>query len=96
VAGQIYSLYLLRCADGSLYTGIAIDVERRILEHQHGTGAKYLRGRGPLRLEFARQVGSRADASRLECRVKGLARTDKEALIAGRVTLDDLTGISAV
>lgn len=96
MSGRTYSLYVLRCADGSLYTGIAIDVQRRILEHQRGTGAKYLRGRGPLRLEFSRPVGSRADASRLESRVKNLARTDKEALIAGQATLDELTGVSAV
>lgn len=85
-----YSLYLLRCGDGSLYTGIAIDVERRLREHQNGAGAKYLRGRGPLRIEFCAPVGNHARALRLEHRVKRLARSAKEALIAGRVTLDEL------
>lgn len=86
-----YSLYLLRCRDGSLYTGIATDVERRLAEHDSGPrGAKYLRGRGPLRLEFVRPIGDRSAASRAERRVKGLSRTDKEALLSGELTLADL------
>ena len=86
-----YSLYLLRCGDGSLYTGIAIDVERRLHEHQSGAGAKYLRGRGPLQLAYHAHVGNRAMASRLEHRVKRLDRRAKEALIAGRLGLEKLT-----
>lgn len=86
-----YSLYILRCGDGTLYTGIAIDVQRRLDAHECGArGAKYLRGRGPLRLEFALPVGDRAAASRAEVRVKRLGRSGKEALIEGRVSLDDV------
>jgi putative endonuclease len=86
-----YSIYLLRCGDGSLYTGIAIDVARRICEHQDGLrGAKYLRGRGPLELVFQQQVGARDIASRLEYRVKRLGRPRKEALISGQLRLGDL------
>lgn len=77
-----WSVYLLRCGDGSLYTGIAIDVARRLAEHEAGArGAKYLRGRGPLELAFSQQVGDRSAASRLEYRIKRLSREQKEMLI---------------
>jgi len=88
----VFSLYIVRCADNSLYTGIAADVGKRMAEHESGPrGAKYLRGRQPLKLEYTREVGDRALASRLEYRVKRLSRTQKEALIAGRKSLDQLT-----
>jgi putative endonuclease len=89
-AGE-YSLYIVRCSDGSLYTGIATDVDRRLREHQSGKrGAKYLRGKGPLQLEFAECLGDRRTASQVECRVKQLERWRKEDLIAGRFSLHDL------
>lgn len=84
-----WHLYLVRCADGSLYTGIATDVDRRFAEHQAGRGAKYLRGRGPLRLVFHRSAGDRAMALRLEYRVKRLAKADKERLIRGQCPLPE-------
>ena len=53
-----YSVYLVRCRDGSLYTGIATDVERRLKEHEASPrGAKYLRGKGPLTLIYEREIG---------------------------------------
>ncbi|MEX2257658.1 MAG: GIY-YIG nuclease family protein [Woeseia sp.] len=80
---QPYSLYLVRCRDGTLYTGIATDVQRRISEHGgHGRGAKYLRGRGPLELVFECAVGDRSLASRVERLVKQLPRLQKERLVA--------------
>ncbi len=86
-----YSVYIVRCADGSLYTGIAVDVARRIDEHECGRrGARYLRGRGPLKLEFAERVGDRGAATRIELRLKRLAKPDKERLIAGERTLGNL------
>lgn len=91
MGSPVYSLYIVRCADDSLYTGIAADVDRRLSEHASSArGSKYLRGRGPLRLEFARQVGDRAKASALEYRVKQLGKAQKEALISGQDSLDDL------
>ena len=73
---------MLRCADDSLYTGIATDVERRVSEHAGGTrGAKYLKGRLPVTLVFRCEVGDRSIAQRLEYRIKRLAKTDKERLI---------------
>lgn len=82
-----WSLYLVRCSKGSLYTGITTDVERRFEEHCNGSGAKYLRGRGPLRLEFQCSAGNRSDALRLEHMVKRLDKNLKEALLR-EVTAD--------
>ena len=86
-----YSLYIVRCSDGSLYTGIAVDVERRIREHESGPrGAKYLRGKGPLHLVYSATLGDRGTAQQVEYRVKQLERERKEALIAGQCTLADV------
>jgi putative endonuclease len=78
-------LYLVRTAGGSLYTGITTDVPRRLAEHQAGApkGARSLRGKGPLTLEFQSQAGNRAMASRLEWAIKQWPRDQKEALIRG-------------
>lgn len=87
----VYSVYILRCVDGSLYTGIAIDVEKRLEEHADGPrGAKYLRGRTPLELLFRSVVGDRSAASRVEHQIKKLRRVDKLALIDGRLSIGDL------
>ena len=76
-------LYLLRCANGDLYTGITTDVERRLQQHRNNQGAKRLRGRGPLELVFSCHVGNRSEAQKLEYRIKKLPKVDKEALIQG-------------
>ena len=69
-------LYLVRCRDGSLYTGITTDVARRFAEHQGNgdVGAKYLRGRGPLVLVFQKKLGSRSLALGVESKVKKLSK----------------------
>ena len=86
-----YSLYIIRCADGSLYTGISTDVARRLREHESGKrGSRYLRGKGPLQLEYSATLGSRGRAQQLEYRVKRLEREQKEALIAGAFSLEEL------
>lgn len=74
-------LYILRCKDGSLYTGITTDVERRLEAHQKGKGAKYTRGRGPLELVYRETCGSHSDALRREREVKALPREQKMELI---------------
>ena len=85
-----YTLYILRCADGSLYTGIARDVTARLEEHRNGKrGAKYLRGRAPFRLVFEHPAGNRGAAQRLEFHVKRLPRSTRLDLAAGRVSLDE-------
>ena len=86
-----YALYLLRCADGSLYTGIATDPERRLAEHESSPrGAKRLRGRGPLTLVFSQTVGDRGRAQALEACVKRLPRRDKLRLAAGTLSLAEI------
>lgn len=76
-------VYILRCADGTLYTGIATDVTRRVAEHNAGAprGARYTRGRLPVILAHAEAVGGRAEASRREREIKLLPRAAKLALI---------------
>ena len=78
-----WSVYVVRCRDGALYTGIATDVRRRLAEHaqRSGRGAKFLRGRGPLHLVFQRAIGSRGVALRVEGAIKKLPKARKEALI---------------
>lgn len=91
MAASEFSLYIVRCADGTLYTGIATDVDKRLTEHESSPrGAKYLRGRGPLKIVFSEVVGDRASALQLEYRVKQLGRNQKMALIDGRRALAEL------
>ena len=81
---DLWFVYLARCADGSLYTGIARNVTERIAQHDAGKGAKYTRGRGPLELCAVRRCRSRGEALRLELAVKALPRSAKEALTRPR------------
>ena len=83
-------LYLVRCHDGSLYTGISNDVARRLQAHRAGRGARYLRGRGPLTLERRFRVGSRSEALRAERRVKRVKKERKEKLARGQARLKDM------
>ena len=87
-----WSVYLVRCRDGTLYTGIAADVCRRIEEHRQGEGkgAKYLRGRGPLQLVLERAIGERGLALRVERRIKKLPKARKEALIEQKGAIEHL------
>lgn len=85
-----WSLYLVRTAKGALYTGITTDVERRFGEHQAGRGARALRGKGPLDLAFAVEVGERRLAAQLEWKVKQLPKAQKEALVRGERPLPDV------
>jgi putative endonuclease len=82
---------MLRCGDGTLYTGIATDVTRRMAEHERGRrGSRYLRGRGPLQLVFQCEVEGRSLASRAEHRIKGLSRQEKERLLATPARMHEL------
>jgi putative endonuclease len=89
-------LYLVRCADGTLYTGISTDVGRRLAEHCAGKGARYLRGRGPLSLARKLRVGPCGEALKVERRVKGMSAARKEKLIQDHVRLKDLVKPSPV
>jgi putative endonuclease len=77
-------LYLARCSDGTIYTGIARDVAARMAAHDAGRGARYTRGRGPLALCAIRRCASQSEALRLECAVKKLPRARKEKLLSKR------------
>jgi predicted GIY-YIG superfamily endonuclease len=73
-------VYLIRCGDGTLYCGIALDVEARLKQHQEGKGAKYTRGRGPLALVYRESCGTKAAALRRERSIKRLSRAAKLSL----------------
>ena len=87
-----WHVYLIRCGDGTLYTGVATDVSRRLEEHRRGVGkgAKYLRGRGPLQLVLKKTVGPRGVALSVESRIKKLRRARKEELIVQDDMIDEL------
>ena len=76
-----WSVYMLRTASGALYTGISTDVDRRFLQHTDGSGAKALRGRGPLTLVYRVAIGDRSAAQRVEYALKSLAKIEKEAVV---------------
>ncbi len=77
-----HAVYVLHCGDGSLYTGYTTDVERRLAEHEAGTGAKYTRGRGPFEVVHVEHFDERGDALAREAEIKALSRSDKERLLA--------------
>ncbi|MAH04730.1 MAG: endonuclease [Alphaproteobacteria bacterium] len=74
-------VYIVECADNSLYTGITNDLDRRIEQHNSGTGAKYTRNRAPVQLVYSEAVESRADALSREYKIKQLPRIKKIKLI---------------
>jgi len=73
-------VYLLRCADGSLYCGWSTDPERRLRQHQAGSASRYTRTRRPVELVYTREFASRSEAMREEARIKRLSRAEKRAL----------------
>ena len=82
-------VYMLRCGDGTIYTGITDDVLRRLEQHRSGKGAKYTRGRAPLTLVYQEECPSYSDALKREYRIKQLPRTDKLKLIETSKTAAD-------
>lgn len=79
-----YSLYIVACADGTLYTGIATDLARRLSEHNgdRPKGARYTASRRPVTLVYQAEFATRSEASKEEARIKKLTRSEKSALIA--------------
>lgn len=77
----MHYVYVLRCGDGSLYTGYTTDVDRRLEQHQTGTGAKYTRGRGPFEVEHVEEYTTQSAAMSREHEIKQLTRENKEQLI---------------
>ena len=72
-----WQVYILECSDGSLYTGIARDLEARIIAHNNGRGAKYTRGRSPVTLLYHERAADRSAALQREALLKRLSRADK-------------------
>ena len=77
----MYYVYMLRCGDGSLYSGITTDLDRRLKVHNSGKGAKYTRSRLPVSLAYFEEAEDRSQASKREFELKKLTRTQKEKLV---------------
>ena len=77
---KTWYLYILRCGDGTLYTGITTDVEKRLAAHRAGKGAKYTRGRSPLELVYRETCGTHSHALKREHEITALPRAEKEDL----------------
>ena len=78
----VWSLYILRCSDGSFYTGVTNDLDRRFRMHQNGKASRFTRTRRPVALVYSEPCGTRSQALTRECAVKALGRPGKEALVA--------------
>lgn len=81
VMSRPWFVYVVRCADGTLYTGITTDLARRMAAHDVGTGAKYTRGRGPIELVWSRRMKTGTLARKLEAAIKRRSKTEKEHMI---------------
>ncbi|MHB8055781.1 MAG: GIY-YIG nuclease family protein [Candidatus Aminicenantales bacterium] len=81
-AGAAWFLYILRCSDGSLYTGVTTDIDRRLKMHQEGKASRYTRTHRPVELVYREECGSRSKALTRECAVKSLPRERKEKLLS--------------
>jgi len=89
-AATPWYLYMIRCKNGHLYTGISTDLERRFQQHLDSAsgvvgakGAKYLRGKGPLKMVYSTALDNRSQALKMESKIKKLKRSEKEKVIAG-------------
>lgn len=80
----VWFLYILGCCDGSFYTGVTTDIDRRLREHQEGKASRYTRTRRPVVLVYQEKCGTRSQSLARECAVKSLSRQRKEELISGR------------
>lgn len=78
---KVWKVYMLRCKDGSLYTGITNDVQARLEAHRGGKGAKYTRGRGPLELVYTEQCADKSEALKRELAIKAMPKEQKLHLI---------------
>ncbi len=81
-AGGGHYVYIIECSDGTYYTGYTTDVERRVAEHNDGTGAKYTRGRQPVTLVHVEAYETQSAAMQREHAIKQLRRAEKESLVA--------------
>ena len=78
----MYHLYILECSDKTLYTGITVDLERRVCEHNNSKlGAKYTKARRPVKVVYSKKFRNRSTASKAESKIKKLSREEKIVLI---------------
>ena len=82
-----WQIYIIKCSDDSLYTGITIDLEKRLAAHNAGQGAKYTASRRPVQLVYREEAANRSEASKRENTIKKLNRNNKLALCAKRDSL---------
>lgn len=88
---SMWSVYILRCGDGSLYAGVAVDVLKRFRDHSGPRGARYVKAHGgPAEIVWRSSQMSRSDALRTELWIKSRSRGDKLALVSGKLALPDL------
>ena len=78
-----WTVYMVRCKDGTLYTGITVDLPARLQAHNEGKGAKYTRGRGPVNLVWSEECLSESEARKREREVKRFSRETKEGMVMG-------------
>ena len=81
MAANKHYVYVVECQDGTLYTGYTTNIKRRLEEHNSGVGAKYTRGRYPVKLRYSESFSSRSQAQKREYKIKQLPRQKKEELI---------------
>jgi putative endonuclease len=79
---MVFYCYILECCDGSFYTGWSTDPQRRLIQHNHGTGARYTRSRRPVRLVYVEELPDKAAALKRERAIKALRRPQKQKLIS--------------
>lgn len=79
-----YWVYILECSDGSYYTGIAKDVEKRLAVHKNGKGSRYVASRLPFRLVYTQSLESKSDALKREIGIKGMTHKQKVRLVNGQ------------
>lgn len=81
-----WQVYMILCSDGSLYTGISTDTERRFRQHGEGAGARYFRGRRPERIVYREDGHTRVSAAKREREIKGLSRAEKLLLVSSGIS----------
>ncbi len=86
---SVHYVYVVECVDGSYYTGYTTDVERRVAEHNAGTGAKYTRGRAPVEVRHVESYDSKSTAMSREYEIKQFSRARKERLVSGDVVASE-------
>ena len=83
-----WKVYILQCSDGSFYTGITTDLNRRIIQHNNGVAAKYTKGRRPVKLLYQEHYKDRGEATKRELELKRFKKAEKRRLIANQSTID--------